>query len=838
MHPPRPPDVEIPWEVARTAPAPLAVTDASGVLLGVNEAFCSLVGREDDEVVGRAIGDLLSTECVANDYALMRRLLAAELDIDWLDQRYRRGDGSFVAVRGEFRVAGSPRGREQRHILRILRPLEAEGHAAVSNAAAVVASSGDAITAYSMDGRILHWNPASERLYGRRAANMVGRLASDVLPNQWANDVAGVLERVAQGERIAEYETSRPGSDGAPIEVSLTVAPMTDEAGAVVGATFVARNITHRKRVESLLAGQARVVEMIAGSGDLRAILDALAELIEAHAGSARCSILLFDHESPGRLRHGGGLALPSIENVVEDVTSESVGGPYARAALVVADLATDPRCQECRHLALHLGLRSCWCSPIVAADSEAVLGLFVLYYPQAYSPDEHDWALLARLAHVAALSIRRHRTMEQLAHQALHDPLTGAANRTLVCERIGHALERQKREGLSLAVLFLDLDRFKALNDTYGHDNGDQVLIELTRRLRTAVRPSDTVARLGGDEFVVLCEDVIGELEVVGLADRISQAVATPFTVDDNEVSLTASIGIALPLRGESPETLLDQADAAMYQAKEKGKARYQLFDRAMHERAVRRLQTEDALRSALRQGELMLVYQPMVELEAEEVVAVEALVRWNHPQRGLLRPAEFLGLAEDTGLIVPIGAWVIEEACRQAVQWADNGTRQLKVHVNVSGRQLGSPELPDLVGNAVAASGVAPSSICLEINETVLMGDAATALRVLRALKSVGLRLSIDDFGTGYSSLAYVDSFPIDELKIHQSFIANVAEDEAQPIVVAFVRLAHALGVEAVADGVETAGQVEQLRRIGCDFGQGYYWSHPLLPDEVTQL
>ena len=723
METPRSPDVQMAWEVVRAAPSPLALTDACGVVRRVNQAFCSLTGRDQDEVVGTRIGCFLDPEDMAEDQALVRRLLAGELDGDRLDQRYRRADGAVVPVRCEVWVA-RPCGDGDRgdlHVLRLLRPLDADADAATTNAAAVVASSGDAITGFSIDGTIIHWNPAAERLYGLRAADTVGRPIWEALPSEWASDVAKILERVARGERIADYKTSRPRLDATRVEVTLTVAPMADEGDRVVGASVVARDITQRKRAESLLAGQARILEMIAATADLGHILDALAELIEAHASSARCSILLLES---GGLHHGGGLELPAIENLVGELAG-APGGPYGTAALIVADLATDPRCHACRHLALGLGLRSCWSSPIVAADTESVLGVFALYYPEAYSPSEDDWGLVARLTHVAALAVGRHRTMEQLAHQAIHDPLTGAANRTLVCDRLGHALDRLKRQRSSVAVLFLDLDRFKALNDRYGHDAGDAVLIELTRRLQAAVRPSDTVARLGGDEFVVLCEGVIGELEVVGIADRIAHAVAAPFLVDDKEVSLTASIGIAVPRGDENPDSLLEQADAAMYQAKERGKARYQLFDTAMHERALRRLQTEEALGRALRQGELKLMYQPLVALEGEQVVAVEALLRWDHPERGLLGPDEFLGVAEDSGLIVPIGAWVIEEACRQAARWGHGGDRgKLKVHVNVSGRQLRLRELPELVRTALYESGADPSAICLEITETRLDG------------------------------------------------------------------------------------------------------------------
>ena len=837
----RVPEVETLWELVESAPSPFAVTDASGVVVRANKALCSLLGREQHEVVGSQIGAVLDPEYLAEDEARSRRLLSGEAESHRIDQRYRTADGVVVRVRCDmWRAPGRGDGSVDQVVLRLLHPLDADPRAAAGQAAAVVASTVDAITAYSMDGTVIHWNPAAEDLYQLASERVVGRMACEVLPSEWASDVEDMLRRVARGDRIDHHERSRPRADGTTVVVSLSVAPVVDERGEITGAAVVARDTTRRKRVESLLASQAQVVEMIASGAELRSILDALAELIEAHARSARCAILLLDQESPGRLCHGGGLQLPGIDDIVEDLGHSPPGGPYGAAAMIVADLVTDRRCEACRDLALGLGLRTCWASPIVSPDTGAIVGVFALYYPETYSPNEEDWALLGRLSHVAALAIARHLTLALLAHQAIHDPLTGVANRTLVRDRLAHTLERRKRQHSSVAVLFLDLDRFKALNDSYGHDVGDKVLIEVAKRIQAAVRPTDTVARLGGDEFVVLCDGVVGEVEVVGIADRIARAVELPFVVEGSQVALTTSIGIALPRGDETPEALLEQADAAMYQAKEQGKARYQLFDTGMHQRALSRLHIEHGLRSALEQGELKLVYQPLVDLEREHLVAVEALLRWEHPDRGLLGPGEFLAVAEDTGLIVPIGSWVVEEACRQGAQWAEAGTGggELTVHLNVSARQLSLPDFPERVGSALAASGAAASTICLEITETVLMRDAPASLRVLEALKSLGVRLSIDDFGTGYSSLAYVNSFPIDELKIDRSFISKLRRGQEAPIVHAVVSLAHALDLGVVAEGVETVEQVEQLRDIGCDTAQGFYWSRPLPPQEISHL
>jgi diguanylate cyclase (GGDEF)-like protein/PAS domain S-box-containing protein len=817
------------------APSPLAITRGDGTFVMVNRAFCELVDRRDSEMVQSSLASLLEAEDLASFSRLARQLANRDVSACQTNQRLRRPDGSVVCVRADLWPLWTPCEEVQIvHQLHVVAPEEQLG----GHAAALIASSGEAITGYSLDGRIIHWNPAAENLYGISARDAVGQRAHDVLPAEWAADIGRLLERVAGGERISNYETSRPRRDGTRVDMSLSIGPIVDGSQRISGASVVARDITRRRRAESVLEAQSRVLEMIAAGAMLELTLDALARIVDVHASPIRCSILLLDGTDKV-LRHGGGLEVSGVEDAsVAEVVPHAPGGPWGQAAAIVADLTTDARWARARDAVLSLGLRTCWSSPIVAPGTDQLLGVFVLYSEEAHGPSDDDWKLLARLGHVAALAIGQHRTVTALAYQAIHDPLTGAANRTLVADRLAHALQRRRTKGATTAVFFLDLDRFKALNDRHGHDAGDRVLIELTRRLRTAVRPGDTVARLGGDEFVVLCDPVVGELEAVGIADRIEHAVAGAFWLGGAEVHLTASIGIAFPRAGDTAERVLSQADAAMYQAKERGKARFQVFDTTMHESALARLQVEHGLREALeRQQQFKLVYQPLVDLDSEHVVGVEALLRWDHPERGMLAPGEFLSVAEESGLIVPIGTWVIHEACRQAARLQREGARShpLKMHVNVSPRQL-SAKLPDLVRTAALTSGVDPAALCLEITETVVMADTQLAVTVLEALKALGVQLSVDDFGTGYSSLSYVNALPIDQLKIDRSFIRHLDADAESPIVLAVVGLSHALDLEVVAEGVETAEQVRQLRQMGCDIGQGYYWSQPMDLDSLV--
>jgi diguanylate cyclase (GGDEF)-like protein/PAS domain S-box-containing protein len=436
-----------------------------------------------------------------------------------------------------------------------------------------------------------------------------------------------------------------------------------------------------------------------------------------------------------------------------------------------------------------------------------------------------------------------RRRFEAELAHQATHDALTDLPNRALLLDHLELALARAQRDGHLVALLFLDLDRFKTVNDTLGHDAGDALLIATAERIREGLRPADTVARLGGDEFVVLCEDVHDEHHAVSIAQRILSVIeSTPFVIGGVEVPTTASVGIALSPGGDAahPEALLRDADAAMYRAKEHGRARLELFDESMRRRAAQRMQLADELAAALDEGQIVVHYQPCVDLASGVVNAVEALARWEHPTRGLLPPGEFIALAEETGLIVGLGLRVLSAACTQGRRWQDElGDAAPRIHVNLSARQLTTANLPLLVQGVLDASGLKPSSLCLEITESVLMDDAQVSIDVLGHLKRLGVVIAIDDFGTGYSSLSYLRRFPVDVLKVDRSFVDGLGPDEEDSaIVAAIVNLARTLELEAVAEGVETAEQLELLRRLGCGGGQGFYFSRPAPPEVVREV
>jgi diguanylate cyclase (GGDEF)-like protein len=441
----------------------------------------------------------------------------------------------------------------------------------------------------------------------------------------------------------------------------------------------------------------------------------------------------------------------------------------------------------------------------------------------------------------------------DRLVHQATHDALTGLSNRALFRDRVARATAGSGSRH-SVAVMYIDLDNFKDVNDGLGHDAGDVLLTTVADRLLTATRGSDTVARLGGDEFAILLRGVTAHTEVIIVADRVRRSLEQPVAIAGTDVRVGASVGIACGLPGSHADDLLRQADVAMYAAKRAGKGRYVIFEESMHQAALERLVLETDLRWSLERGELELHYQPIVHLPTRRIVGAEALIRWRHPDRGLVQPKDFIPLAEATGLIVPIGRWALNDACRQASTWHAMTTRPgepgaewhrspdgapFKMGVNISALQIQQPDMVDAVRGALDASGLSPSALTLEITESVMLRDTEATLARLRELKALGLSLAVDDFGTGYSSLSYLQRFPIDVLKIDKAFVDPVASGrDNTSLTRAIVALGDALGLDMVAEGIERAEQVDGLRFLGCSLGQGYYFAKPVPAAEFTRL
>ena len=453
----------------------------------------------------------------------------------------------------------------------------------------------------------------------------------------------------------------------------------------------------------------------------------------------------------------------------------------------------------------------------------------------RAEQAERHVEELNRHIAEQERISTQLQESKDHFRHAAFHDTLTNLPNRALLAENLKFVIERAKQhEDYQFAVLFLDLDRFKNVNDSLGHSIGDQLLMAMARRLENCIREVDMVARLGGDEFAILLDGIADASVATTMAGRIQEKLQVPFNLSGHEVFTTTSIGIAMSSTGyDHPEDMLRDADTAMYRAKAQGKACYEVFDKGMHTRAVYLLQMENDLRRALDREDFRVHYQPIVSLENGQLAGFEALLRWQHPERGFISPADFISLAEDTGLIVPIGMWILKRACQQLAkwQWQSPANRQLFMSVNLSSKQLAQSALVDQIRETLEETHVDPRHLKLEITESAVMENAETAAQLMRRLKALGVQLSIDDFGTGYSSLGYLHRFPVDILKVDRSFIGRIGEAaENIEIVRTIVSLAENMGMQVVAEGVETLSQLSQLRRLNCQYGQGYLFSRPV--------
>src|SRR5215203_876117 len=667
----------------------------------------------------------------------------------------------------------------------------------------------DAIVTITPDGIVRWFNRGAERIFGHRAEEVIGKPVTLLMPERYRDlCVAGLHRYLQTGEaRVVGGTTELVGlrKDGSefPIEMSLGE---THENGDRL-FTGVIRDVTERKEAETAIKeSEERFRSLVQNTSDIITIL-----------------------EADGTVHY----VSPAVERVTGYKPEEQVGtNAFASVHPDDREQALNTLTEVLKRPGLHPPLEfrvphkdGSWryLEHVVnnLLDDPAVRGVVV-----------NSWDVTERKALV-----------EQLRHQAFHDLLTGLPNRALFMDRLERALTRANRRGTKVAVLFTDLDNFKVINDSLGHKAGDQLLVAVAKRLKTCLRPEDTAARLGGDEFTILIEDISSVGEVVQIAERIAEILQPPFTLEEQEVFATVSTGIALnsPTQ-EQPADLLRHADLAMYRAKRRGKARYEVFEPSMDAKAVERLILETGLRRALVRQQFRVYYQPIVALDNDKVAGAEALVRWEHPQRGLLLPEVFLSVAEETGLIVRIGQWVLREAGKQARIWQERYpvTPPLTISVNLSTREFFHPKL---VAEVLGESEIDPASLQLEITEGAMRSNGtSSADRTLRNLKRMGVQLAIDDFGSGYSSLSYLKRFPVDFLKIDRSFIAGLKGEpngvsKDTEIVKAMIELTHALGLKVIAEGVETSEQLAQLRNMKCDFAQGNYFSEPL-PSEALAV
>ncbi len=794
--------------VLGSVPIIVFALDCNGVFTMGEGRGLEALGLQNENYVGRSVFELYRDEpLVLQDVsrALRGETFTATVVLGGVafETRYQPMLSADGEVEGVIGVSIDV--TQRRHMEEALRQAEAKYRGIFENAI-------EGIFQSTPDGHYLTVNPMLATLYGYDSPQELLDSVRDIGDQLYLE--AGrrdefVREMAAHG-KVENFEAPIKRRDGSIIWISENAREIRDENHQLLGYEGTAIDITARKEAEAAL----RLSE-----NRLRDIVEHSSNLFYSHTPDHVLTYVspqsrdFFDCEPED--------ALVNWSEFVTDNPVNAVGFEICQRAIETGQA-----------------------QPVYSLEIEGRKGrrLWVEVNEAPVVRDGKTVAIVGALVDVT----KRTAIEEKLKHQAFHDSLTGLPNRALFMDRLGHALARSnRRESPShsrTAILFLDLDRFKVVNDSLGHDVGDQLLKTVAARLEASLRPGDTAARLGGDEFTVLLEDVADVGDAIHVAERIALELQAPLSLNGQEVFATTSIGITISGEGQSaPDDLLRDADVAMYRAKSKGRAQYEVFDPEMNARALERLHLETDLWQAVERGELRVFYQPKVRLDTQEIVGLEALVRWEHPRHGLVSPADFIPLAEETGVILPIGHWVLREACRQARVWQDvrPDAEPLQMAVNLSARQLGQSDLTQCIADVLKETGLAPRHLKLEITESVVMGDAETSIRTLRELKNLGVQLAIDDFGTGYSSLSYLRRFPVDTLKIDRSFINNLGSDiEDTEIVRAIISLAQALKLEVTAEGIETAAQALELAELHCDWGQGYHFARPMPADAISVL
>nr|WP_282446543.1 EAL domain-containing protein [Aromatoleum petrolei] len=829
--------------------------------------------------LGLAIGYLFSRSIrrsIAQTMNFAQRLAAGDLDV-----RLRSDGGDeFATLNVALNdMAGALQSAQRREAQRstelaasnaaLLREVDERSQAertlraSEARVRSILESAADGVVITDAAGRITMVNARTEMLFGYSRSELLGQTVELLVPERF---------RAQHSEQRSDYHGTphsdvngmrRPGifarrRDGSEFPADISRAVMAHDGEAQVIA--VVRDISTQVRAENELRRLNRTLRMLTLCNEALVRAQNEGELLGTvcghlvELGGYRLAWVGLALDDPARSVHPAAMAgvgadyLRTLDVSWADVPSGQ--GPTGRAIRLgttqtCIDIPGDPAYAPWRTEAQRRGFTSSIALPLTAAGR--TVGALNIYASEGDAFDLQEVALLEELANDLAYGLRslrerdaRQRAERELAHQAHYDTLTGLANRHLFRDRLEQGLVHARRNGRTVAVALLDLDRFKAINDTLGQARGDILLKEAARRLQGPLRNGDTVARLASDEFAILLDDLAAAEDVAPLVGRLLEDVAAPLDIAGHGVYSTASLGISLfPRDGQDAEALLGAADIAMHNAKSAGGNAFRFYAPEMNLRATAQLALASALRSAIDNGELRVFYQPKASLCDGRVTSAEALVRWQHPERGMVSPADFIPVAEDTGLIVPLGEWVLRETCRQQAAWIAEGFAVPPVAVNLSARQFRQENLPQTVRAALVAAGLDPHCLQLEITESTVMHDVDRAVAMLRELNAIGIGVALDDFGTGYSSLAYLKRFPIDQLKIDRAFVRDIASDpEDAAICRAVIGLAHSLDLTVVAEGVETRPQLEFLRANACDEMQGFLFSRPVPAAEYAAL
>lgn len=818
----------------------IAEFEPDGTLIHANDNYLSLFGFTREEALGRHHSSFcLPAYASSDDYdEFWARLRGGEAH-SGLAERMRR-DGSSCWLEATYTPVLDGAGR----VLQVLKIatdiserllLERAQQEHLQRLSLVADASDTAVMISDGDLRIAYVNAGFSRMLGWSLEEIHGEQALALLAPQLPDAGIAEYDAALREGHSAEREEIVVGKDGQRYWAKIISNPIFDEAGRWSYTVTLLTDITRSKMHEAL---QHRALEAMAREQPLTEVLELICQEVERIAPEITASILEVDDQ--GRLRPLAAPSLPQdycqqLDGVPIGPTVGSCGTAAWRNQTVrVDDIAHDPLWADFRQLVLPLGFIGCWSTPI--RDSQGrVIGTFAFYFrkPRTEAALTFHQRLVDASAHLCTLALERERSRQRIRQLAFYDGLTGMPNRSLLQAKADQAIAAAARQEEPVAVLFIDLDRFKQVNDSLGHPAGDELLRQAADRMQSQLRASDIAGRLSGDEFVA----VLPQCDADGAADiveRLQTLLAQPMTIANTVLTVSASVGIAMfPSDGRDMETLLQRADMAMYQAKSSGRGCFSFFSSEMNRLAQERLVLENALREALRKGQLHLHYQPQVELASGRLYGVEALARWRHPELGEISPARFIPLAEECGLVADLGRWALSEACRQLAAWRAKGLAVPAVAVNLSPTSFHNLDLPRMIADTLRGNALMPEDLTVELTENVLLDTNPSTMKTIEEVHAQGVRLSMDDFGTGYSSLSYLRRLPVSELKLDRSFVADLDHDEAaRALSNAILGIGKSLHLTVVAEGVETATQHLMLREQGYPVAQGYLFSRPLAP------